>query len=456
MNKLILKIVKNGHPKWRVDKIITFYKYNFIFLVLALLLLLSTSLKGQTFLNTPIITVIVIYLINFVVMYFNLHILSRLVTSVVPGLFTIFSGAYISPAGSPPPAGTYALAMALSIVPFILFNHREKVYSISAFVVSTIAILAFNGLNSLISTDREVEYYQSASNDYLFTTFVSSCIIFMGLWLLNQNSRTFENETEHLIKDIEEKKQSLEKSDLELRKTLEAVEQSKKDEAQRQWVTEGLSELSEIIRNNKNKTQQLYDGIISQLVRFGNANQGGLFIVNEEEYELEMVACYAYERKKYVTKKIKFGEGLVGQCYLEKDSIYLTDVPENYINITSGLGHSLPRCIFLIPMMYNETMEGVIELAFFQPLEDYQKDFYTRAATIIASTVSGERISEKNMLLLQQSQLQSNDLKMREEEIRQNLEELQATQEEMLRKEKDYIEKIDRLEKELHALRLKA
>ena len=74
-------------------------------------------------------------------------------------------------------------------------------------------------------------------------------------------------------------------------------------------------------------------------------NQGGFFIVKEEgdEVFLELEGCYAYERRKKMNKRILPGEGLVGQSYQEKDSIYITEVPDNYINIKSGLGDANPR-----------------------------------------------------------------------------------------------------------------
>jgi GAF domain len=348
------------------------------------------------------------------------------------------------------PTASYALGLSATISPFILFNFRELKYAIGIFVFNTLILLCFPILNTICYMPQETEYYKilTTSNDVFITYLVASVIILLGLLFLNSNTKQFEEETEILIHDIEDKKAILENNELELRKTLVEVEENKIAEEKRNWVTEGLAELSDIIRTTKDRAA-LYDSVINKLVRFGNANQGGLFIVREDEKMLEMVSCYAYERKKFVEKKIKFGEGLIGQCYLEKDIIYLTEVPENYVHITSGLGQSLPRCIFLIPMINNEEVEGIIEVAFFKPIEDYQKEFFKKAANIIASTVGTERIAEKTIRLLQQSQLQSNDLRTQEEEIRQNLEELQAMQEEVLRKEREYVDRIAQLEKEV-------
>ncbi len=454
MNKIISKLITSSHPKWRLEKIVTYYKFNLLLLIFSLLFTVTAFINAPDLMPITVIAAIIITL-SFLLMYMNEHIVSRIISCIVPSSLVVVFAAFASPSGASVPAASYALALAGTITPFILFNYREVKFAIACFVFNTTLLFAFPVLNSICTNVSEVAYYQilTSSNDIYLTFAAASFLIFIGLLFLNNNTKKFEEETELLIHDIEEKKSNLESNEVTLKNTLIEVEKNKKAEEKRNWTTEGLAELSEIIRTTKDKAL-LYDSIINKLVRFGGANQGGLFIVKEEEQVLEMVSCYAYERKKFIEKKIKFGDGLIGQCYLEKDIIYLTEVPEDYVNITSGLGHSLPRCIFLVPMINNEEVEGIIELAFFQPIEDHQKDFYKKAATIISSTVGTERIAEKTIRLLQQSQLQSNDLRTQEEEIRQNLEELQAMQEEVLRKEREYVDRIAQLEKEVEAYKV--
>ncbi len=456
MNNFITKLIQGEHPKWRTEKIITFYKFSFSLFAFSILFTITS------FINLPSLTIIsaiasIIILISILLMYLNEHLISRIVISATLPLLVIIYASFADPSGATVPSSSYSLALAGTIIPFIVFNYREIKYSISTFLFNTMVLFSFPLLNSICYMPEENIYYEqlTRSNNIYITFIAASVLIFIGLLFLNNNTKLFEEETETLIHDIEEKKATLENNEIELRKTLVEVEENKIAESKRNWVTEGLSELSDIIRTTKDRSE-LYDAIINRLVRYGNANQGGLFIVKEEEKVLEMVSCYAYERKKFVEKKIKFGEGLIGQCYLEKDIIYLTEVPDNYVHITSGLGHSLPRCIFLVPMISNEEVEGIIEVAFFKPIEDHQREFFKKAATIIASTVGTERIAEKTIRLLQQSQLQSNDLRTQEEEIRQNLEELHAMQEEVLRKEREYVDRIAQLEKEVESYKVNA
>jgi PAS domain S-box-containing protein len=170
-------------------------------------------------------------------------------------------------------------------------------------------------------------------------------------------------------------------------------------------------------------------------VKYLKANQGSFFIVDEEQECLNMVACYAFNKKKYLNKQVGFGEGLLGQAYLEKETLFLTEVPNGYIQITSGLGDAPPRNIVIVPLKINDAVQGVLEIASFQILEKYQVEFLERLGESIASAIATLKINEKTQLLLLQSQQQAEELKTQEEELKQNLEEMQATQEELARKE---------------------
>ncbi len=230
---------------------------------------------------------------------------------------------------------------------------------------------------------------------------------------------------------------------LEMRKALvNTAEEDKK----RNWTTEGLAKFADILRANSDDVTKFYDSIISNLVRYLNANQGGLYVLTESQDKnkyLELVSCYAFQKKKFVTKRIEAGEGLVGQCLLEGDTIYMTDVPEKYIEITSGLGDSNPRCILIVPLKINDASYGVVELASFKPYEKHQIEFVQKVGESIASTISSVKINAETKQLLEVSQQQAEEMRAQEEEMRQNLEEMQATQEEMQRKEMQMKELLD-------------
>lgn len=219
---------------------------------------------------------------------------------------------------------------------------------------------------------------------------------------------------------------------IEMRNNLKNVAD---DDEKRNWATEGLAKFGDILRSNNSDLEKLTDEVIRNLVKYLNANQGGLFVIDGDEGDeyLELKACYAWDKKKYLEQKIHKGDGLVGQSWQEMDSIYLTDVPTDYINITSGLGDANPTGILIVPLKVNDEIYGVVEIASFNEFKDFEKEFLEKIAESIASTISTVRVNARTQLLLQESQQMTEQMRAQEEEMRQNMEELQATQEEMQR-----------------------
>jgi PAS domain S-box-containing protein len=219
---------------------------------------------------------------------------------------------------------------------------------------------------------------------------------------------------------------------VQMREKLKGIAEEDK---KRNWSTAGLALFADFIRKQEDQKTLAYT-LISELVKYTKSNQGGLFHLNSDNDKdpyLELIACYAYERKKFLTKRIDIGTGLVGQCFLEGETVYLTKIPQDYVSITSGLGNGNPTSLLIIPLKLNESIEGVIELASFKKYEPHEIEFVKRVGEIIASAISASRITEHTKRMLAESQQQSEEMRSQEEEMRQNMEEMQATQEAMER-----------------------
>jgi PAS domain S-box-containing protein len=208
------------------------------------------------------------------------------------------------------------------------------------------------------------------------------------------------------------------------------------EEKQRNWVTEGLARFAEILRSKNDDQAALTNQVISSLVKYMEANQGALYILDDEDpnnITLELVACYAYNRQKHLNQRFAPGEGIIGQVVLEKNTTYLKTIPKDYIRITSGLGEGLPRNLLVVPLKIEERVWGVVEIASFQEIGQHQIEFVEKLGESIASTIAAVKSSERTKKLLHESQVQAEQMRSQEEEMRQNLEELAATQEEMQR-----------------------
>lgn len=208
----------------------------------------------------------------------------------------------------------------------------------------------------------------------------------------------------------------------------------------RNWITHGIALFGDVLRKNNSNINDYAFEIVRFIIEYTGATQGGLFILNIEDEQnifLELAASYAYNQRKYLRKQILPGEGLVGACLLEKATIHMTEVPQGYVEVTSGLGHATPDSLLIVPLKTDDRVYGVIEVASVEAFEPQHIQFIEEIAEDIASSIATVKTAAKNARLLEESKLAAEELASQEEEMRQNLEELRATQEESARRESE-------------------
>jgi len=253
----------------------------------------------------------------------------------------------------------------------------------------------------------------------------------------------------NLLSDEDVLGKSLIEMGVNLRTAQEEEQKRKVEDQKRQWINEGLAKFGDILRQDNDKIEALSANIIRNLIAYLNANQGGLFIYNDDDPSspfFDLLAAYAYNRQKFITKHIQVGEGLIGTCALEKQTIHLTNIPENYISISSGLGEAKPRTLLIVPLKIEENVLGIVELASFTKFEDFHVDFVEKVAQSIAQTLTSVRTNIRTAELLEKTQQQAEEMKAQEEEVRQNLEELATIKEELEKRNDEFFENQKNLE----------
>jgi len=185
---------------------------------------------------------------------------------------------------------------------------------------------------------------------------------------------------------------------------IEDTKRKKEDEI-RNWSNHGIARFSEILREHTDNISNLSEAVIGNLVKYVEAKIGALFLLNRDtdgKQYLVLTAAYAYDRKKHLKKEIQPGEGLAGRCLQEGETIYLTDVPEDYIKIKSGLGENKPASILIVPLKMHEEIFGVVELASFEEMASYKIEFVERIGSSIASTISAVKGGWKRRSVVRQ------------------------------------------------------
>ncbi|MDR3601724.1 MAG: response regulator [Desulfosporosinus sp.] len=189
------------------------------------------------------------------------------------------------------------------------------------------------------------------------------------------------------------------------------------------WLKTGQTELNEIIRGDQ-ELRVLGNKIITYLAKYLNAQIGAIYLSTEENI-LKMMGSYAYTRRKNLSNEIIVGEGLVGQAALERQTIVISNVPDDYLKIHSGTFESVPRNIIVTPCVYNDKVKCVLELGSLQEITDIQQEFIELIGESIAIAIHSMEARSKMHTLLDKTLEQTEELQVQQEELRQSNEELE-------------------------------
>ncbi|NJK94426.1 MAG: PAS domain S-box protein [Bacteroidales bacterium] len=232
--------------------------------------------------------------------------------------------------------------------------------------------------------------------------------------------------------------------------------QNTQKEAEQSWIAAGKEQISAILRNY-NKIDILSYEVIVNLIKYSNSVQGAIYLFDEEKQVLNNIATYAFNRKKYLSQEFKIGQGLIGQCAYEMDIIYRTEIPDDYVSITSGiLGDKKPQSLLILPLISDDKLMGVMEFAFLlEEIPEITVQFLKELGEIIARTIFNLGVNQKTERLLEESRQMTQELQENEEQLRQSAEEMRATQEELQKSNEQLetqIHEVENAQKRIHSL----
>jgi len=236
------------------------------------------------------------------------------------------------------------------------------------------------------------------------------------------------------------------------------IQRAEQRDEERNWIISGVAEIGQILRSG-NRLEEVGYEVISYIVQKVGAVQGAFYVVNEQadgEQLIELTASYAYAKRKYLKSTFRIGEGLIGQAAIEQDTILRTEIPSHYMTISSGiLGDRKPECLLIVPLIANETVYGVIELAGFERFKEVEVRFVEEISAITARTIFNIKVNERTLRLLAEAQQMGEELQARQKTLRENAIIMEATQEELRRANaqlEEQVQEVNRSQKRMQLL----
>jgi signal transduction histidine kinase/DNA-binding response OmpR family regulator/CHASE3 domain sensor protein len=295
----------------------------------------------------------------------------------------------------------------------------------------------------LVNRDEKM----NRSRDFAFTadwigTAISLFVVLVLMW--------------YIAKTFNERREAEEK----LKTTNISLEKVSAENKRRNWILSGSNELNAQLRGEMS-LDVLARQVITELCSYVGAPVGAFYLMDDAQTGLTLLGTFAYAPEDVPHKKIALGEGLVGQAAFEKRVLTLTDIPDNYMPIRSGLGGMSPRHILAIPVGHEKGVKAVLELATTEAIGDERLEFLQFVVKdigiAIESTQSRERVNALNGQLQEQAealQLQQEELQASNEELIRQSEQLQASEEELKVQQEELQQTNAELEEKAQQLKL--
>jgi putative methionine-R-sulfoxide reductase with GAF domain len=411
-------------------------------------MLIYCYLQAQSLISIPL-SGIVIYFVTLFLLAHHGHIGARIISFFSNSLILAHFHALSVPPGEKVISSLILLQFSLVVLPFLYFELKEKEF-MALCSLSALVLIGFQqqGIDKL-----EGNYDSSLlRGGFLHTALIiyASLITFTFLMMFIRELTIERQRKRNLTKNLHQKREDLQQTEKQIEKSIETVAENRREEEKRNWAMSGNSYLTDIIRQY-DSLEEMGNRLVLEIADYLQINQTGLYLIDEleEQPTIKLLACNAYNEQRYQQKNIAVKNTLLGQAYQERDKVYLLEIPQDYLFISSGLGKSIPKAILIIPLLFNDNIVGLLEMASLREFEEHEINFIKKFSESLAVSIHNIQTNERTRELLEEAHIQTEQLQAHEEEMRQNMEELSATQEDMYRKEREYQQYIKQLEKKI-------
>lgn len=289
----------------------------------------------------------------------------------------------------------------------------------------------------------------------LFIALLILSLAYVIYRFIRDREKQAQNEKLRLQKRIDEGQAIIDSKLSEIEKQQEEIKLKEEHEKEIKYQTEGVAKFSDIIASSRSNLKKLSQNIITELVKYVDANIGVLYVQENNQDNnniLKIQSSFCYDTEIDTRDEVMIGEGYIGTCFQTQKTIVIDDLPGGYFSLSSGLGKVNSKHSVVEPVMEEEISLGVIEIASINKLPDYKVQFIKTIAQTIGSVLAINKAKDETQKLLDENKLHTEEIVSHEEELRQNLEELQANQEQSQRREEELsklLEEKDRQIKEL-------
>ncbi|MBN1952405.1 MAG: GAF domain-containing protein [Bacteroidales bacterium] len=333
----------------------------------------------------------------------------------------------------------YVLLGGLTLTFFVLL--RAALHKREGALLTLIGffLLYATAINDVLISMGVIGGVEVASYGLLIYMLVQSFVLSRGSALaVAENQRlglALKEEKQLLENRVTERTQELEQMNLEIIEQQDTLKNQS-------WVNESLARINNVLNShNKNSINQLTNLLISEILEILEAQVGVVYLINEDKTnpKLELIGAKNASTELLNAEPISPGEGLLGACYLDKESKIFNNVTDTYVKLDSGLGKTSLKHLILIPLFTSDESLGVIEIASYNEFSERKQELLVKISESISSTIKFLRLNEKNSLLVIEYQEKQSMLNRNEEEMQLYMEELNALKEEVERMRKDNV-----------------